>query len=73
MQPYGMIWYDYGINIFTTVGELQSNHEIMRDILSLTQRLPVMTTEMFKSDFFNVSIVQLKISQLKIVVQFIQC
>ena len=28
----------------------------MRDILSLTQRLPVMTTEMFKADFFNVSI-----------------
>ncbi|XP_046854379.1 COP9 signalosome complex subunit 6-like [Xenia sp. Carnegie-2017] len=34
-------------------GELEANHEVMRDILSLTQRLPVMTNDLFKEDFFN--------------------
>ncbi|CAB4026437.1 COP9 signalosome complex subunit 6, partial [Paramuricea clavata] len=50
-------------------GELQSNHEIMRDILSLTQRLPVMTTEMFKGDFFNLP---LQSNNVTVVLYFIK-
>ena len=37
-------------------GETPCNHEIMRDALSLCQRLPVMKTESFKNDFYDVSI-----------------
>ncbi|KXJ26179.1 COP9 signalosome complex subunit 6 [Exaiptasia diaphana] len=34
-------------------GEVPCNHEIMRDALSLCQRLPVMKTEMFKEGFYD--------------------
>ncbi|XP_068687242.1 COP9 signalosome complex subunit 6-like [Montipora capricornis] len=34
-------------------GEIPCNHEIMRDALSLIQRLPVMKTDLFKEDFYN--------------------
>ncbi|XP_014671204.1 PREDICTED: COP9 signalosome complex subunit 6-like isoform X2 [Priapulus caudatus] len=34
-------------------GELPQNHEILRDIYSLGNRLPVVSNETFKSDFFN--------------------
>ena len=36
------------------VGEVPCNHEIMRDALSLIQRLPVMKTDVFREDFYNV-------------------
>lgn len=39
-------------------GEVPCNHEIMRDALSLCQRLPVMKTEMFKEGFYDVSIAE---------------
>ena len=35
-------------------GEAPCNHEIMRDALSLIQRLPVMKTDLFREDFYNV-------------------
>ncbi|XP_048588542.1 COP9 signalosome complex subunit 6 [Nematostella vectensis] len=34
-------------------GEAPCNHEIMRDALSLCQRLPVMKTDIFKGDFYD--------------------
>lgn len=39
------------------LGEVPCNHEIMRDALSLIQRLPVMKTDVFREDFYNVSFV----------------
>ena len=36
------------------LGEVPCNHEIMRDALSLIQRLPVMKTDVFREDFYNV-------------------
>lgn len=39
------------------LGEVPCNHEIMRDALSLIQRLPVMKTDVFCEDFYNVSFV----------------
>ena len=37
-----------------SAGEVPCNHEIMRDALSLIQRLPVMKTDLFREDFYNV-------------------
>ena len=37
------------------VGEVPCNHEIMRDTLSMCQRLPVMKTAQFREDFYDVS------------------
>ena len=37
-------------------GEVPCNHDIMRDTLSLIQRLPVMQTDVFREDFYNVSV-----------------
>lgn len=34
-------------------GETPCNHDIMRDALSLIQRLPVMKTGLFREDFYN--------------------
>ena len=42
--------------LFFYKGEIPCNHEIMRDALSLIQRLPVMKTDLFKEDFYNVSL-----------------
>ena len=39
---------------FVFSGEAPCNHEIMRDALSLIQRLPVMKTDLFREDFYNV-------------------
>lgn len=41
---------------FFHLGEVPCNHEIMRDALSLIQRLPVMKTDIFREDFYNVSL-----------------
>ena len=41
--------------VLICLGEVPCNHEIMRDALSLIQRLPVMKTDVFREDFYNVS------------------
>ena len=37
-------------------GEIPKNHDILREAYSLCYRLPVLNTDKFKEDFFNVSI-----------------
>lgn len=36
-------------------GELQTNHEILREVYSLCHRLPVIQSPRFRQDFYNVS------------------
>ncbi len=45
-------------------GELPKNHEILREAYSLCHRLPVLNTERFKEEFYNVSLPVLLCSSL---------
>ena len=38
-------------------GDVPFNHEILRQINALSHRLPVLSSEKFKNEFYNVSIV----------------
>ena len=37
------------------LGQVPKNHDILREAYSLCYRLPVLNTDRFKEDFFNVS------------------
>lgn len=43
------------LNLFLNSGEIPLDHDIMRECLSLCQRLPVLNTDSFKNDFLEVS------------------
>ena len=42
--------------VISNAGEIPKNHDILREAYSLCYRLPVLNTDKFKEDFFNVSI-----------------
>lgn len=56
-------------------GEVEFNHEILRQVNALAHRLPVLNSEKFRGEFYNVSpfnfpmtllIIQLKLKQLNV-------
>ena len=46
------------LRVISFAGEIPKNHDILREAYSLCYRLPVLNTDKFKEDFFNVSILQ---------------
>lgn len=47
--------YTQTLNLSFITGEVPKNHDILRETYSLCYRLPVLNTDRFKEDFFNVS------------------
>ena len=48
---------NYDVSLFLAVvkGELPANHAILREVNSMCHRLPILNTDTFKEDFYNVS------------------
>lgn len=42
--------------LFVPLGEVPFNHEILREAYALCHCLPVLSTDKFKTDFYDVSV-----------------